>query len=55
MYMRFQSLGQSHETDYQQQSRHLTFCRISEEPIEIPLFLMDHFFVFSIHLERGRP
>jgi len=39
----------------QQQSSHLTLCRISEEPTESPLFLTDYLLFFSIHLERGRP
>ena len=32
-----------------------TFVVEFQEQIESPLLLMDHFFFFSIHLERGRP
>jgi len=46
--VRLQSPGQRHGTDYQQQSGHLTSAEF-QEPVEILLLLMDHFFFFSIH------
>jgi len=39
---------------YQQQSGHLTICKISRTSCKLT-FLMDHFFFVSIYHDRGRP
>ena len=50
----FAVAGQRHGTDYQHQSGHLTFCRISGTNWKFT-FSNGLFLFFSIHLEHGHP